>query len=70
MITFVVDIPAISNVIFFALSSISSILYGFFFQYRKNSAFPIVKTVVGWGGVEGKKNLNVNVCVCYRKENV
>jgi hypothetical protein len=64
MIPFVVDVPAISNVIFFALSSISSILYGFFFQYRKNSAFPIVKTVVGGGGwVVGKKNLNVSVCV-------
>jgi hypothetical protein len=50
MIPFFVDICVISNVVFFAPSSISSIFYGFFFNTGKNSAFPIVKTVVGGGG--------------------
>ncbi len=60
----VVDIRAISNVVFFAPLSISSILNGFLFQYGKNSAFPIVKYR---GVLEGKKSKCVrqkNVFVC------
>jgi hypothetical protein len=65
MIPFFVDICVISNVIFFAPSSISSIFYGFFFNTGKKFRFSDSENRSG--GVEGKKNLNVCLCVIEKK---